>query len=136
MTLAIPLGTADRAQRLTTLWTLKEGYTKAVGQGIVFGMERIEVDLGPKGEVRDVCVDGRPVGLDGWKYATGRLGRRDTGAAAAGIEGLGEGAVSAREGEEVGWAAYWREKEEWDGQVRVVQWDELVRTFEQRNAKP
>lgn len=135
MHLAVPLSTADRSQRLTTLWTLKEGYTKAVGQGIVFGMERIEVDMGPKGEVWDVCVDGRPVGLDGWKYATGQLGKADLGdgSAQVDLEGLGEGAVVSREGEEVGWAAYWRGKEEWDGKVRVVHWDELVRTFEQKS---
>lgn len=131
--LAVPLTAAARAQRLTTLWTLKEGYTKAVGEGIVFGMERIEVDMGQKGEVWDVCVDGRPVGLDGWKYATGRLGKADLsgeGTLQVDLEGLGEGAVVQREGEEVGWAAYWRGQDEWEGKVRVIQWDELVRTFE------
>lgn len=129
MNLAVPLSTAERAQRLTSLWSLKEAYTKAIGEGIIFGMERIEVDLGTKGEVWDVCVDGRPVGLDGWKYATGYL--TPPASSHHPEEGLGEGIVASREGSEVGWAAYWKGGTEWDGQVRVVQWDELVRTFEQ-----
>lgn len=40
------LSSEDRAKMLTVFWTVKEGYTKAIGEGIVFGLERIHVKEG------------------------------------------------------------------------------------------
>lgn len=129
--LAIPLPARERARRLTTLWTIKEGYTKAIGTGIGFGLERIEVDLGPSGGVQGVNVDGRLVALDGWRVKSGLMPRHGQSGATDGVqEGVGEGAVSVEE--EVGWALIWKgdEAEVWDGEMTIVEWDELLRVFE------
>lgn len=71
--LALSTNTQDRARRLATLWTFKEGYTKAIGLGIGFGLERIELQLGQDGEVDGVYVDGTEVGDSGWAYTHGRF---------------------------------------------------------------
>lgn len=52
---------------LTTLWTLKEGYTKAIGEGVGFGLERINVVLDELKAVR-VEVDGKDID---WKWRIG-----------------------------------------------------------------
>jgi 4'-phosphopantetheinyl transferase len=147
--LAIPLPPRERAARLTTLWTIKEGYTKAIGHGVGFGLERIEVELGHMGEVWAVHVDGRPVGVEGWKVLSGMIrqpseeseeggsgsvdGSRGSGGSGLGKEGLGEGKVNTQRGE-VGWAVIWR-GDEWDGEVEMVKWGEFVRVFEERGKK-
>ncbi|WVR08048.1 hypothetical protein IAU60_005093 [Kwoniella sp. DSM 27419] len=80
--LSADMSNEERAWRLTLLWSLKEGFTKAIGEGITFGMERIEVDLEPatgggaeRGDipVRGVMVDGKDVRERGWEYAVGRI---------------------------------------------------------------
>ncbi|WVQ95818.1 hypothetical protein IAU59_002917 [Kwoniella sp. CBS 9459] len=95
------VGDELRAWALTYMWALKEGYTKAVGEGITFGMERIEVelDLIKQGEdiipdnidnndrekeaqagtaperlrVKGVQVDGKEVSERGWEYRVGQI---------------------------------------------------------------
>ncbi|WVF68267.1 hypothetical protein IAT40_003032 [Kwoniella sp. CBS 6097] len=90
-----------RAWALTYMWSLKEGYTKAVGEGITFGMERIEVELNldldlemkagkvdsldeensvqsaesvlERLQVRNVTVDGKEVSERGWEYRVGEI---------------------------------------------------------------
>ena len=107
----------DRARRVTTFWTVKEGYTKAIGEGIGFGLERIRVDLDERGEVRMVCVDGRDVRDDGWRWECGWLGRD----------------------EGYGWVVFWKgdeEKEvgEEDGvtnQVKDIAWTEFLCQFDE-----
>ncbi|GMK55740.1 hypothetical protein CspeluHIS016_0207960 [Cutaneotrichosporon spelunceum] len=93
-----------KAKLLSTLWTVKEGYTKAIGEGIGFGLDRIEVDLGD-GSVAAVRVDGRDVREDGWRWAVGSL-----------------------EGGAYGYAVIWR-GEESPVEVEMVGWDGFVRTF-------
>ncbi|BEI85254.1 hypothetical protein CcaverHIS002_0506550 [Cutaneotrichosporon cavernicola] len=93
-----------KAKLLTTLWTIKEGYTKAIGEGIAFGLDRIEVDPGD-GSVAGVRVDGRDVRKDGWRWAVGSL-----------------------EGGAYGYAVIWR-GEESAVEVETVGWDEFIRAF-------
>jgi 4'-phosphopantetheinyl transferase len=93
-----------KAKLLTTLWTIKEGYTKAIGEGIAFGLDRIEVDPGD-GSVAGVTVDGRDVREDGWRWAVGSL-----------------------EGGAYGYAVIWR-GEEGAVEVEAVGWDQFVRAF-------
>jgi 4'-phosphopantetheinyl transferase len=131
--LAIPLPPRERAARLTTLWTIKEGYTKAIGHGVGFGLERIEVELGHMGEVWAVHVDGRPVGVEGWKVFSGMIQPPPEESGSGAGEGIGEGSVVTQRGE-VGWAVIWR-GDEWDGEVEVVKWGEFVRVFEDRGKK-
>ncbi|KAF8750067.1 hypothetical protein RHS01_09588 [Rhizoctonia solani] len=59
-----------KLRRLYILWTLKESYTKALGQPIGFDFSRIECDI-PHRQIR---VDGEP--LLGWEF---RLFRANTG---------------------------------------------------------
>jgi 4'-phosphopantetheinyl transferase len=59
-----------KLRRLYILWTLKESYTKALGQPIGFDFSRIECDI-PQRVIR---VDGVP--LYGWEF---RLFRANTG---------------------------------------------------------
>lgn len=46
---------------------------KAIGEGVGFGMERIEVDLNEKGALVEVKVDGVPLTETGWDVQVGRL---------------------------------------------------------------
>ncbi|ORY34708.1 hypothetical protein BCR39DRAFT_556220 [Naematelia encephala] len=110
--LAIALTTNQRARRITTLWTLKEGYTKAIGQGILFGMERICVDLDDiTGEPKRVKVDGKDVEEDGWSWKVGKLGVQDE--------------------EQYGWAVYWRpEDHNQDFSVEEIDWHDFVKVFD------
>ncbi|KAG9094495.1 hypothetical protein FS749_012344 [Ceratobasidium sp. UAMH 11750] len=65
-----------KLRRLYILWTIKESYTKALGQPIGFDFARIECDI-PKRVIR---VDGEP--LQGWEF---RLFRANTGVLRAGV---------------------------------------------------
>ncbi|TXT10808.1 hypothetical protein VHUM_02313 [Vanrija humicola] len=102
-------GTSGRikAKLLTTLWTIKEGYTKATGDGISFGLDRIAVDLGD-GSVAGVKVDGRDIGEDGWRWAVGSI---DAGA--------------------YGYAIIWRgdAAERPDVKLEVLAWEDFVHAF-------
>ena len=108
--LAVNLSDKERAKRVTTLWTLKEGYTKAIGEGIGFGLDRIRVDVEEDGDVVKVSVDDRDVRDDGWEWSTGWLD----------------------EDEGYGWAVYWRgdcEKGEKAGIIKVS-WQEFLSVFD------
>ncbi|CEL56629.1 L-aminoadipate-semialdehyde dehydrogenase-phosphopantetheinyl transferase OS=Xenopus laevis GN=aasdhppt PE=2 SV=1 [Rhizoctonia solani AG-1 IB] len=65
-----------KLRRLYILWTLKESYTKALGQPIGFDFSRIECDI-PHRQIR---VDGEP--LLGWEF---RLFRANTGVLRRGV---------------------------------------------------
>ncbi|CAE6432040.1 unnamed protein product [Rhizoctonia solani] len=65
-----------KLRRLYILWTLKESYTKALGQPIGFDFSRIECDI-PHRQIR---VDGEP--LLGWEF---RLFRANTGVLRKGV---------------------------------------------------
>jgi 4'-phosphopantetheinyl transferase len=68
--LAPELSDEIKLRRLYILWTIKESYTKALGQPIGFDFARIECDI-PK---RIIRVDGEA--LQGWEF---RLFRAHTG---------------------------------------------------------
>ena len=106
MALALPLTDHQRARLITTLWTFKEGYTKAIGEGVGFGLERIAVDLSIDGLVDGVSVDGRDIRWDGWKWTTGWVG----------------------DGKEYGWSVYWKGDPDFD-KPQHVYWDEFVQTL-------
>jgi len=53
---------ASRLQRLFKIWTLKEAYTKALGQGLGFDFRRIEFDE----ELSEISIDGQAP--DGWEF--------------------------------------------------------------------
>lgn len=100
-------------KRITLLWTFKECYVKAIGEGIVFGMERIRVDISDEGEVENVFVDEKDFRDDGWKWGSGWLRGPDTG------------------GKEVcGWCVMYRGDEEGAGEIEEVGWEELIQVFE------
>ncbi|KAK4686616.1 4'-phosphopantetheinyl transferase, partial [Tremellales sp. Uapishka_1] len=65
--LAIPMTEAERAIRLTTLWTTKEAYVKAIGEGVAMGLQRINVRIKQR-LVEAIEVDGRDLREDGWKW--------------------------------------------------------------------
>ncbi|CAE6508677.1 unnamed protein product [Rhizoctonia solani] len=65
-----------KLRRLYILWTLKESYTKALGQPIGFDFARIECDI----PHRTIRVDGEP--LVGWEF---RLFRANTGVLRKGV---------------------------------------------------
>ncbi|KAL7425177.1 hypothetical protein Q5752_000865 [Cryptotrichosporon argae] len=113
--LAVPSALA--CQALTTLWTLKEAYTKAIGTGISFGLSRIAVDLGD-GRTRAVRVDGAELRELGWGWATGRL----EGAQWAVVWRDGDGQTSTGQGAGAG-----------QGQREIVpahvSWAQFTRTF-------
>ncbi|WRT69743.1 uncharacterized protein IL334_006734 [Kwoniella shivajii] len=74
--LSIPMSEDERCKRLMRMWTLKEGFTKAVGEGITFGLERIEVHLASTqqaGDIEKVLIDGKNSVDIGWEYKIGQV---------------------------------------------------------------
>ncbi|MFJ7416881.1 4'-phosphopantetheinyl transferase family protein [Streptomyces sp. NPDC098077] len=68
-----PLHEERRAAELLRLWTLKEAYTKAIGQGLRFGFTEFGFGGGSAGLL---APDGRPASRGEWAFATHRvLGR-------------------------------------------------------------
>lgn len=70
----------ERNDILVRLWTLKEAYSKALGQGLRFRFTEFGFALGgpegPAGETtRLVRPDGTPVGGDEWTFGTFAVGR-------------------------------------------------------------
>ena len=102
--LAFNLPNEDRAKRITTFWTLKEGCVKAIGEGIGFGLERIQVDMDDSGVVGAVSVNGRDVKELGWNWSCGNL-------------------------EGYGWAAYWKGPNT-KCEVQHISWETFMKPFE------
>ena len=105
--LAVNLSKEERARRITTFWTFKEGYTKAIGEGIGFGLERIKVDMDDDGQVQVVSVDGRDIKEDGWKWESGWIGANN----------------------KYGWVAIWRGDEDSSGDVELISWNCFAKPF-------
>lgn len=103
--LAMPLSARDRSLRLTKLWSVKEAYTKAIGEGVTFGLERIEVELLEGADkVERVKVDGRDVDERGWEWRVGDIG------------------------EDYGWAVWWRGDDvERELVIDHISWEDFAR---------
>lgn len=84
---------------------MKEGYTKAIGTGISFGLERINVHLGD-GKVASLEIDGKDARLDGWHWDVGSL---DAGA--------------------YGWAVIWNGEQDQTVTPEPLEWNLFVRSF-------
>lgn len=81
----------DRARNdtMVRLWTLKEAYSKALGQGLRFRFTEFGFDLG--GAVaRLVRPDGTPVAGDDWTFGTFGVGERYVVSAAVHDTGFGD----------------------------------------------
>ncbi|MFJ5927377.1 4'-phosphopantetheinyl transferase family protein [Kitasatospora sp. NPDC092948] len=64
----------ERNLQLLRRWTLKEAYTKALGQGLLFPFRHFGVDLPDScGRARLLRPDGDPVNEQGWTFHTRRL---------------------------------------------------------------
>lgn len=132
--------TAQRTRALTTLWTIKECYTKAIGEGIVFGMERIAVTLtcnasdDGEGEAelepRSVRVDGKDLRELGWGLQCGWLG--------PGQGPNGEEGQQGGEGEAYRWVVIHRAGQGIDSEgtiiggcsIEVVDWKAFASIFD------
>ena len=123
--------THERSKRITTLWTYKECYTKAIGEGVGFGLDRIGLTLGPSGEVDGVCVDGEDVRFQGWQYASGvhkvtNVKYGESGQMSGGILDDPPGG----NWDEYSWTVFWRgDEDEWDGQIVNVAWEDFQADF-------
>jgi 4'-phosphopantetheinyl transferase len=83
---------AGREPALVGLWTLKEAYTKALGQGLRFDFTCFGFDpAGPPDAVR--CPDGSPAAGDEWSFA--RFAPADGYTAAVAVCDTGLGAAGA-----------------------------------------
>jgi 4'-phosphopantetheinyl transferase len=60
----------DRERELLRIWTLKEAYTKALGQGMRMGFNQFGFDLGGESLL---TPDGRPASRGEWSFATFEL---------------------------------------------------------------
>jgi phosphopantetheinyl transferase len=97
----------DRAKMITLLWTVKEGYVKATGDGIVFGLERIAVEIAEL-KASTISVDGRNVLEIGWDWTNGWIGD---------------------DFEQYGWTAYWRNGVSRTTQIEHIRWDQFIQPF-------
>ncbi|ORX37688.1 hypothetical protein BD324DRAFT_392012 [Kockovaella imperatae] len=115
--LAIPMTIHARSKRISTLWTFKECFVKALGEGIGFGLERIALTLAPDGTVDGVCVDGEDVRWDGWKWA-------------AGFHRVDEPMGGKELPEEYGWTVFWKSDElDGGGDLVHISWDSFLGVF-------
>jgi hypothetical protein len=92
---------------ITLLWTLKEGYVKATGDGIVFGMERIEVELDKHNcTVVSIKVDGVDVKQTGWRWSNGWIG-------------------------DYGWTVFWKGDDipTVDATIEQITWKDFIHPF-------
>jgi len=71
--MTLPLSPRDKAERLTKIWCLKEAYVKAIGEGVGFGLQRIDISLNDHGILDSVKVDGKSLEGDGWSVELGIL---------------------------------------------------------------
>ena len=71
--MALPLSPSEKAERLTKIWCLKEAYVKAIGEGVGFGLQRIDVSLSDDGVLISVKVDGKALEDEGWSVELGIL---------------------------------------------------------------
>jgi 4'-phosphopantetheinyl transferase len=71
--MALPLSPSEKAERLTKIWCLKEAYVKAIGEGVGFGLQRIDVSLSDDGVLEKVEVDGKALEDNGWSVELGIL---------------------------------------------------------------
>lgn len=82
---------ADRNRRLVRQWTLKEAYTKALGQGMYFPFTEFgfQVDEEPPRLRR---ADGTPADRDAWSFRSLRVGERHL--AGLALHDAGRGRIS------------------------------------------
>lgn len=97
---------------MTRLWTFKEGYVKATGDGIGFGLDRMSVAMSNKAVVAHVRIDGEDVKTRGWNWTYGSF--EDT---------------ESRPTKTYGWSAFWKGEEEAAPEVKHVSWEDFVRVF-------
>jgi 4'-phosphopantetheinyl transferase len=71
--MAVPLSPREKAERLTKIWCLKEAYVKAIGEGVGYGLQRIDVSLRDDEVPVSVKVDGKALEDDGWSVELGIL---------------------------------------------------------------
>ena len=71
--MALPLSPMEKAERLTKIWCLKEAYVKAIGEGVGFGLQRIDIALNDEVILDSVKVDGKSLEGDGWSVELGTL---------------------------------------------------------------
>ncbi|MBW1602490.1 4'-phosphopantetheinyl transferase superfamily protein [Streptomyces sp. JJ66] len=96
-------GPEGRNDLLVRLWTLKESYTKARGQGLRLRFTEFGFDLTGEG-VRLVRPDGTPVGEGDWSFTLFEAPGRTRGDSPARVRGDAPG--EAREGYVVGTAVH------------------------------
>jgi len=95
---------------ITLLWTLKEGYVKAIGEGIGFGLDRISVDIDVEAErATSISVDGRDITDDGWSWSNGWIGI-----------GLNQ----------YGWTVFWKGENRNDPvELQNISWEDFIQPF-------
>lgn len=84
-------GAAARNDTMVRLWTLKEAYSKALGQGLRFRFTEFGFDLRTP-DARLVRPDGSPAGGPEWAFATFPAGQGYVVSVAVHDEGFGEAA--------------------------------------------
>jgi len=115
-----------RSHLLMTLWTVKEAYVKAIGEGIGFGLDRIVVEFELSKldsqstpslpAVHRVTVDGENVAARGWSLAFGTIGR--------------DPISVTNSTRSYAWAAFHRGEKD-APELQHVQWDGFIAAFTQ-----
>jgi hypothetical protein len=98
------------AKLIALIWTFKEGFVKATGEGIGFGLERISLDIEPQSlSVASVKVDGEDIKQDNWNWRSGW--------------------ISGDEGKEYGWVAYWQGPATQAAEIQHISWRDFIMPF-------
>lgn len=93
---------------------------KATGDGIVFGLERIGVEMEENGKVQEVRVDGKDVKMEGWNWSYGDIAKDPM----SSTEDL--------KNQRYGWTVFWKgDNQEDSSQVKLehIPWDDFTRPF-------
>uniref|UniRef100_A0A1A5ZX80 holo-[acyl-carrier-protein] synthase n=1 Tax=Kwoniella dejecticola CBS 10117 TaxID=1296121 RepID=A0A1A5ZX80_9TREE len=131
LSMSVPMSDEERNDKLMKLWTLKEGYTKAVGEGITFGMERIEVILDKEGKTDRVKIDGKDSSEIGWEWRQGIVAEDDEGRNEVGEGQAEEGEVpwqKQKQKQKCVYALWWRGEDAYpheDASMRYIPWAEF-----------
>ena len=81
---------------------------KATGDGVSFGLKRIDVDMDKEAKVHQVKVDGRDIILDGWSWDCG---------------------TTSTDGDVYAWSVFSRNRHQDGVVIKHVSWSEFIVPF-------
>ncbi|VEP18946.1 4'-phosphopantetheinyl transferase HetI [Hyella patelloides LEGE 07179] len=64
------LSKEKQTQTFFHLWTVKEAYLKAIGEGLVGGLETVEIDVNQTSKLKILAISGEQAKADNWLFSS------------------------------------------------------------------